>query len=261
MNWFQTKGKWRGTTTGQKGNTTLAQEHKGRRVSVQISSLTAHSWSLFQSWALLWLTSATQIWSGKFQCKTKMTLNSSKVLNYYHRVSFPCTEALCISSTRFRLLTVPQKSFSEESPIFKPADTLPISFKYKQKEGVFWVKQRWWYLVLFVRVHTPPPASQLPVTDTLQESIHTSRLSGPDSAPEVKQRLPACPSCFCNHLGPRCMGSTEMSLYQHPNLKTGLPVYAVSWHSLHSASFLPSLPGGWRPTKHKAGHVIENYST
>lgn len=63
-------------------------------------------------------------------------VNNSSVVNYYHRLGFPCTEALYISSTRFRLLIVPQKSFSKKSPIFKPADTFPISCKYKQKEGV-----------------------------------------------------------------------------------------------------------------------------
>lgn len=49
-------------------------------------------------------------------------VNNSTVVNYYHRLGFPCTEALYVSSTHFRLLIVPQKSFSKESPIFKPAE-------------------------------------------------------------------------------------------------------------------------------------------
>lgn len=81
-------------------------------------------------------------------------VNASTVVNYYHRLGFPCTEALCISSTHFRLLIVPQKSFPEESPIFKPADTFLISFKYKQKEGFLSEEQT---VVLGVICKSPHP--------------------------------------------------------------------------------------------------------
>lgn len=81
-------------------------------------------------------------------------VNASTVVNYYYRLGFPCTEALCISSTHFRPITVPQKSFSKESPIFKPADTFLISFKYKQKEGFL---SEEWTVVLGVMYKSPHP--------------------------------------------------------------------------------------------------------
>lgn len=81
-------------------------------------------------------------------------VNASTVVNYYHRLGFSCTEALCISSTQFRLIIVPQKSFSKGSPIFKPADTFLISFKYKQKEGVLSEEQT---VVLGIICKSPHP--------------------------------------------------------------------------------------------------------
>ena len=167
-------------------------------------------------------------------------VNNSNVVNYYHRLGFPCTEALCISSTRFRLLILPQKSFSKKSPIFNPADTFPMSCKYKQKEGFLSEEQA---MVLGVICKSPHPHVHLlpcnsPVM-TLQERVFTQ--SGPAPTPGAKWKLPTYRNQFCRSVDTQVLLAWEAS--GCPYLKTGLPVFAASLHSLrillHSLSSCP----------------------
>lgn len=108
--------------------------------------------------------------------KVKWLCQQLHVVNY-HRFGFPCTEALCVSSTHFRVLIVPQKGSSKKSPIFKPADTFPISWKYKQKEAFLSEEQTTVFSVICKspqpQVHLLPRNSPLM---TLYEECSPSRV-------------------------------------------------------------------------------------
>lgn len=134
---------------------------------------------------------------------------NSSLVNYYHRLGFMCTEALCVSRSHFRLFMDPQKSFSKKSPIFKPADTLPVSCNYKQKE--FWVKNRLWCLVLFAGVQTPALTSCLTIhiNDT-RKNIHTVRTGFNPWSQLEAAHLSQLFLQICRHPGPPCMGSIKI---------------------------------------------------
>lgn len=158
-------------------------------------------------------------------------VNTSNVVNYYHRLGFPCTEALCISRTRFRLLIVPQKSFFKKSPIFKPADTFPIRHEYKQKEGVLSEEQTIVIGVICKSPHPPnsPPASQFTINGTLWES-------GPALTPRAKWKLSTYPDQFCRSVDTQVLLAREAP--RCPYLKTGLPLFAAALH-LYVYCFIP----------------------
>lgn len=122
-------------------------------------------------------------------------VNNSTVVNYYHRLGFPCTEALYVSSTHFRLLIVPKKSFSKESPIFKPADTFLISCKYMQKEGFLSEEQT---VVLGVIYRSPHPRVHLLSHNSPLMTLYKKERSCSQDwlqAPEPSGSCPLIPTC------------------------------------------------------------------